>query len=346
MAHDQWSLRMLSREAVKNIFSPVARLFPVIAVAVLLGAVQSALIVHESDLLIATLADLQMRGRNVVVSAPRSAESPSTVTRQSCEGLASYPQVVNAGLVQPGDPADFLELGSLVPVQAASTTLVPDLATHDAVIGSALSPGVHIAKKLRMPSGQVLHAAVGTPQPAGVPVNSVLSVPLDVDTSTGVYCVVVFDPLIPPSTALEIVVADLQVIGDPLYTSSPFVESVDVVSTYLTRPERFLPVGIALSAGFSTFAMSGFRSSEFAAYRLSGTTRRSLMIIVMLEQAMIAGFYLSSATASSLALGTRLTDPSVPVLWAVVGALAWTLSAGSAAAASSLRRASDLAKDR
>lgn len=301
---------------------------------------------HQADTLSATLAELQSRGRNVVVASLSSPDSASTVTRESCEALALYAQVERSGLVQPSDRTDFAELGPLVPVQKTSATLVPLLGASDAVVGSALAAGGSMPRTLRTPEGQLLDSIVGPALPAGVPVNSVLSVPLDLDTTTGTYCVAVVESYIPLSEARRLVLADLQIRGDPLLVSTPFSEDVDIVSIYLGRTERFLPAGIAVLAAFSTLALSRSRSSELAAYRLSGTSRRSLAIIVVLEQATIAGFYVASATATVLVAGLHMRDPAVPVLWATVGALAWTLCAGSAASVATLRRASGLAKDR
>lgn len=346
MQRDNWSLGMMIREATKNVFSPAARLFPIVAVAVLLGAGQSALMIQQSNALSSSLADLRILGRNVVVVTPPSPDSVGAVTRDSCEALSTYDQVERSGLVGVAEYSDFSELGPLVPIQEASSTLVPLLRLNDAVVGSALSPETSRTRTLRLPSGQLLQSSVGPEMPAGVPVNSVLSVPLDIDTTTGTYCVAVLDPYLPLDESQGLVLADLQIYGEPLLTSTPFRENVDIINTYLVRTERFLPLGIAVLAGFSTLALSRSRASEFAAYRLSGTSRRSLTIIVVLEQAAVAGFYATSATMTVVVAGLQLRDPSVPILWAVVGALSWTLCAGSAASATAVRRASDLAKDR
>jgi len=334
------------REANANVFSPAARMFPVLAVAVLVGAGQSSLMIHQASQLDETLAALTMSGRNVVTVAPPSPDSVSTVDRVSCEALAEYPQIERAGLVGTAERTEVVELGAFLPLQPVSATLLPGLDAYDAVVGSALWSDDDPTLTLAAPGGQVLHAEVGDEMPAGVPTGSALAIPLGATTTSGSYCVVVLDPYLPLTDARTLVLADLQMAGEPLAATSPYKETVDVVALHLSRTERFLPAGIAVLAGFSVLGLSRLRSSELAAYRLSGTSRRSLATILLLEQAILAGFYLTSATAAALVLGPLLRDPAVPILWAVVGALGWTVCAGSAASITVLRRASDLAKDR
>lgn len=361
---------MLVREAVKNVLSPAARMFPVLAVAVLLGAGQTALVVHQADTLGSTLDELGLVGRNVVVLTPPTSDAVSTVSRTSCEGLTRHDQVRAAGLLGRSERTDIVELGSFVPVQPVSDTLLPLLTTHDAVVGAALRPEGAAALwsdgdaalrpdgdaalwsdgdasvVLVTASGQVLQAAVGPPTPAGVSTGSVVGVPLDPTTTSGDHCVVVLDPYLPVQESRQLVLSELQLVGEPLVASSPYSETVDVVALHLGRTERYVPAAVAVLAGFTTLALSRLRSSELAAYRLSGTSRRSLATMLLLEQVIVAGFFVTSATTATLALGTHLRDPTVPVLWAVVGGLAWVACAGAAASTAVLRQASDLAKDR
>ncbi|ACZ23255.1 hypothetical protein Sked_33600 [Sanguibacter keddieii DSM 10542] len=339
---------MLVREAVKNVLSPAARMFPVLAVAVLLGAGQTALVVHQADALGSTLDDLGLAGRNVVVLTPPASDAVSTVSRTSCDGLTRYDQVQAAGLVGRAERTDLVELGSFVPLQPVSDTLLPLLTTHDAVVGAALWPDADADESIVLvtASGQVLQAALGPPVPAGISTGAALGVPLDPTTTTGDHCVVVLDPYLPVQESRQVVLSELQLVGEPLVATSPYSETVDVVARHLARTERFLPGAVAVLAGFTALALSRLRSSELAAYRLSGTSRRSLATMLLLEQMIVAGFFVTSGTTAALVLGTHLRDPAVPVLWAVVGGLAWVVCAGTAASAAVLRRASDLAKDR
>lgn len=346
MQRDRWSLTMLVREAVKNVLSPAARMFPVLAVAVLLGAGQTALVVHQADTLGSTLDELGLVGRNVVVLTPPTSDAVSTVSRTSCEGLTRHDQVRAAGLLGRSVRTDIVELGSFVPLQPASDTLLPLLTTHDAVVGAALWPDGEESLVLATSRGQVVHAAVGDPAPAGVPTGSALGVPLAPRTTVGDHCVVVLDPYLPVQESRQLVLSELQLTGEPLVASSPYSETVDVVALHLGRTERYVPAAVAVLAGFTALALSRLRSSELAAYRLSGTSRRSLATMLLLEQMIVAGFFVMSATTATLVLGTHLRDPAVPVLWAVVGGLAWVACGGLAASVAVLRQASDLAKDR
>jgi hypothetical protein len=349
---DRWPLALLAREATRNVFSTAARLFPVVLLAVLLGSAQASLAVQQGSRLEQQIAELRTQGRNVLSATQTAPESPILIDRDSCEALAALPVVERAGIQVGAAPTlDLPQLGAKTPVRPVSTTLLPELATHDAVIGrglaqtAGLTPGQQLNLAIGAKAG-IVNALVGSGDGAGLGGTGAVFVAADRSTTTNPTCSVVLTPFADASAAAPVVAAALHVQDNPVLVSAELRETTDVVALYLARIERFLPLLLGAIGGLTVAVVGSLRSSELAAYRLSGTSPRSLGVLLALEQALIAGVFVAASTAATLVLAGQALAPAASVLWSAAGGLVWLVVGNLLSLPVLRRRPSDMAKDR
>lgn len=344
MLTDDWRPSLLVREATRNVFGWGSRRLPALILAAAIGLAHVMFLAYQTQELEDRLADLALKGRNVLTIASASQDAEAAVSRASCEGLTDHPEVQHAGLFQADGLRDVVQIGPGVPLVHASTTLVPGLARADAVVGSALrEPAERFGLLV---DGQLLNATVGEATPDGVDVNSAVVVPLDPATRTGTACVIVLDAFADQDEAAVRLAAELHAERNPVSGRAQLRETLDPIALFQNRPERFLPLVLGLVGALLCGLQNRLRSSELAVYRLSGTSPRSLGVVLVVEQLLIAGVAVASGSLAALVLSPRLLDPTVPVLWSVGAGALWVAGATLLSVDLPFRRPTDLAKDR
>ncbi|MGP7960611.1 hypothetical protein ACTVCO_07330 [Sanguibacter sp. A247] len=216
---------------------------------------------------------------------------------------------------------DLPTLGADIQVVGVSLGLHPALVEHEAVVGPALGgePGtVRLLLDGRAVDGIVAGGGVPT---SGM--DSAVAVGLAPDVVTGPYCLVeLVDRARVGDVAPELVAA-LRSNSHELVAGPALRESIDVLDMHARRVERFIPVVLGVFGAACTLLVNWLRSSAFAAYRLSGTRRGELLLLVMLEQVVAAGLYATSGVLAVLVLG----GPPAAGPWLLIGAFVWVASA-------------------
>lgn len=345
MQRDRWHMGMLAREAVRNVFGPGSRLLWILAFAVFAGAGASAFAALEVQAVRQEVDDLAAKGRNVLVFSALSDDAPARIGRTSCEALAEQHGIRRAGMLERAGELDVLPVGTSLPSQRASTTLFPQLASADLLVGRNLSDRASLPFVVR--DGQELAAAAHAdshPEDLGTGFSITLP-PRPTDTTTE-QCVVILDAFSDVDAALPAVAAQLAVTRNPVSGTELLTATNDPVADYLQRTSRWLPILLGMVGAITTAITTRLRASEIAVYRMSGTSPVSVMTLLTLETLLIAGTAALSAAAAALALATHYIDPAVPMLWGLALAGTWTVAALAASLDLAARRPSDLAKDR
>lgn len=342
---DGWSTTHLVREVGAHLFSARARGRPLVLLAVLLGALQVAVLAMQERALVAELARLHDAGRNVVVIAAADRDRPARIDEESCRRLGEDPAVVRAGALGAPFLRDFVQLGAGVTVVPSSPGLFPELRSHDAVIGATLAD-VTGERILQADDGTVLEATVGPRQPTGIDTGYAVVVPGEFDGVGAAACVVVLDAFADAEQLGPVLVAQVSSTGGPIGASPPRASEIDPVRAHLTGLGRYLPVAwgcvLALVCGVLTLARAG----ELAAYRFAGTSPRSLALLLALEHLAVGGVVAASGSLAAVATWTSFRDPVVPVLHSVVSASVFVALSLVLTVATVRKNPVDLAKDR
>ena len=345
MQRDRWAAGQLAREACRNVFDLRSRLFFLLGLAALMGALIPIYAAVQSTQLRAQLSQDALRGRNILVFAALNADSPVEISRASCERLSSSPDVVRAGVLLPLPTRNFLQLGAVIPVAAASSTLLPELARFGALVGSALRP-TGPAFSLLMPDGGIQSAIVNNPQPDVIGTNSNVVVGLPPAVTSTPRCIVVLTPTAIEAEAVPQLRAQLQSTGGAVSAQQEFTESRSPIALFLGRPDQFLPLLLALAGALSAGMLNRLRTAEWAAYRMSGTSARSLAIIMLCEQSALAGCLGLAATLATLVLAPVLISPVATIGMALAAAALWVGVGTFASVQICWRKPTSLAKDR
>lgn len=345
MQRDRWAPGQLAREAAKNVFALQSRLYGVLVFATIVGVAIPLYAAWESVQLREQLAQEAQSGRGVFVLAAADENSPVAIDRASCEALSKDPDVLSSGLLISAGSSDFVQVGTDIPVIEASHTLLPTLDVSGAVVGAALrDTGQRFT--LRMPDGTIQSASVGDSQPDVIGTNSAIVVGLPPAIRSGSRCFVKISALASEPAVSSRVIAELQSTGGPVSASYRFSEPRDPVTVFLNRPERFLPLILAIAGAITAGALNRLRTGEWAAYRMSGTSPRSLALIQLIEQFAIAGCLVLATALASAALTPSLIDPAATILTGVASGALWTMIATLIGIDLPFRKPTDLAKDR
>lgn len=349
MQRDRWHAEALVHEAVRNVGDWRARLFPVLILAVLGGSGLAVFFSVEANTLHQQLTNLSMQGRLVVEISSTNPGVLVKIDRASCEGLANQAGVERAGIVALADRHEVPQLGTSIPFDAVSTTLFPELDHVDALIGSELrEPGPDFT--LTLPNGVLGTAHIMDAQPRGVDTNSAVLVALGPGASSGPSCRVVMSPLGTPEEVIPRVVAQLRVVGEqPVTATSPFQNNIDPIQQFFGHSSRNLPLLLGLLGGFAAAVINRVRLGELAAYRLSGTSGRTLAVLLALEQCLLAGALAASVAVTAAIASLALDYPASITAVALSGlaaAAAWVVAATVFTLDIPARRPTDLAKDR
>jgi hypothetical protein len=345
MQRDRWRGGFLAREALRNIFDLRSRMFALVILALLAGVGAAAYSAWESNLFQDQLLQNAREGRNILEFVSATPNHQVRISRKSCETLTQIPGVERAGLLQSEGTRDFPGVGADLPTLSASLTLFPQLRKDDVIVGDDLK---HAAGSfsILMPDGTVRKAAVGVTEPIGIDVNSSLVTALNPTITSGGSCLVVLSPYANENDIQPTLSASLRVNGGAIQGQSQYPSQQDPIAAFLARPGQYLPLLLGAFGGLAAGIFNRLRGSEFAAYRLSGTSVRSLAILLTLEQIVLAGVFIATSLASSIVLFRYEFEPdafgafefAAGCLWIVV-AIATSLDVGT-------RRPTSLANER
>lgn len=322
-ARDRWALPAITREAVRNVRTSRRRLQPLLYFATIAGVAMAILAAVEGVQLRSDLTALALNGRNVVVLGSVS-EVPTLIDRGSCESLAAMPGVDRAGAVLTSQRLAVLPVGS-IPVVPVSVTLVPELRTAPAVIGSAVTAPPSVTRISI--DGIPIAATHATAQPEGIPLNQAIAVAAPPTVDTIERCIAVLSTGADAGTMIPILAAQLVVNGTAPTGVTILDEPLDRIDTFHQRLTRWIPLLVGILGGLATAAIAATRSNEFASYRISGTSRRSLFLIYGLEASLLAGTMATSGALAAIAVSAWVVDVGAIALSTLAAAAGWVLIA-------------------
>lgn len=341
---DGWRLADLVREALHNTFATGARLLTAVALVGMLGTASVAFLMLEQRAMDEQIQALTAQGRGVVHYAEASADRPTLIDRASCEALAHAPGVQTAGIVLDAGRADALPFAIDAVAQRVSSTLIPELGRVDVLLGPTLAS--HAGPFRTLVHGHPFEAAVAPGSRQGTSTSFALSFPLLPGDDAAGQCAVILDPLVVAGDVAATHIAQLATRGNPLTAQEALRSPVDPIEAYLARMGRHLPLALGLLGGILTAVITRTRTSELAVYRLSGTSRTSLLTLLALENLLVAGTTAAVTAITSLALTTHLLDPATAIVAGLTIAGTTALTATLATIDIPFRRPTDLAKDR
>ncbi|WIE62249.1 hypothetical protein DEI97_003640 [Curtobacterium sp. MCLR17_032] len=346
LRRDSWTFAALAREAWKTLVDGSSIFYVLPLVAVLAGITGGVLALHASAGLDHQLVVADRAGANVLTVRSANQRDKIKIGRRSCEALAASPDIDAAGLALPLRDVYVPQLGKTVPVIGASASLLPQLQSADAVVGSAITKSSALTR-LRIPgAGQALLSIRGRPQPDAIGTNSAIVVPLSVRVQSASTCFVVVNPLRNATRAAPVVVAELDVVGGPVIAQPGSVPTFNPVDTFTARQDQFLPLVFGGAGGLISAALIATQGSAWAAYRLSGTSRRSLATIFTLLSAIPGGFYAIAGVAFTAVGMSAMHSPGAVALEVLAGGCAWTLIGAAASLLVVARQPTNLARDR
>ena len=314
-----WRLSAAIREAVFGAVASGPRSWLMLLVAVLMGVAMSGLQVADWTTLDRQLDAADASG-HTVISFGATPQAQTEIAISSCEALTHAPGVEVAGAMIPSGRTTVDQLGSGISAVRASSSLVPELTRAEVAVGDLLAPAS--AGVITGDSGYVRTYVAASPRPPGIDVNSaVISPLLTADVSTA-YCVARLSSFADVDALAPILLSSLSSSGAP-----PAVRSVsdtfDPVDAYLNRTTRWAPAGVGVVCAFISLVLLLARGSEIAAYRLSGTSRRSMMLLCVIEQSVYAAVMWCSVTLTALALAPFLGSVSAVVAAGGIAACVW-----------------------
>lgn len=341
---DRWRFADLTREALRNVFGRGARLLPAVALAGLFGVGSVAIMVLEQDAMHDEVENLAGQGRGVVIFSQESPERPADIGRVSCESLVDTPGVEAAGLVVHMEGVDAVPIAIDVPARRASATLLPDLGEADVVVGNTLASQEGPFRVLI--HGQPFDATVAGPSREGTGTAYSLTFPLLPDDTAAGMCVVILDAYIDADDVYTTLATQLEVSGNPISGTEVLVHPADPIEDYVARLSRYAPIVLGIIGGFITAIITRTRGSELAVYRLSGTSRGSLLTLLTVENLLIAGAGVTTTAVAALTLTGRLLDPVTAIVTGFALAGTWVVVTVIATIDLPFRTPTELAKDR
>jgi hypothetical protein len=322
---DAWKGGPLLREALVNVFGAGSRFRALAIIAVVAGAGLAAVSAIDSVALQRELHEDALANRNLVsISAGQG--NAASISRASCEDLVHDPDVTAAGMLFTQPTEDFVQLGSEVPVFEASQSLVPQLNSAGAVIGHGLAS--RFAGDLKMPDGTVLLARLGVEQPDALSLDTAVTVAIPASVKSGSSCYVVLSQYARVTRVDTRLISELRWSGTSLVAEPQYQEAVNPIDQYLARLTLYLPFAIGLLLGLSAGIVNRARATEWATYRLSGTSPRSAALLMFLEQAHLAAAFALSGCLATVVFGLNglETSESSVVISIVCGATLWLIA--------------------
>jgi|GEM_PF-863390 len=346
MSPGGWRLGYLAREVNRTLFNPRSRSSALLFLAVALGVGAVALPAVESQGFRSQLAEQQAAGRNIVVFGSRDTQHPVAIDRASCDSLTAVPGVPRSGLTELEGMDDFVQLGPNVSVLGSTSSLFPDLRDGVLLVGSALHPPVAAEFTLVAANGPLYRARVNRVEPTGLNSNSAVVVPLAPDIRSASSCIAVLDAYSNANQLLPVLRARLHTSGGDMVASLASNPTIDPVTVFLNRPGQYVALLLGLLGGLATGMITRSRSSEFAAYRMSGTTPPAAALLLAMQHLQIAALFAASSCAAVIVLRGALAAPLSAALSCLAGAATWLLAALVVTVDLPLRNVLALAKDR
>lgn len=339
----RWRAGPLVREASLNVFLGGGGLHLLAGFALVTGAAVGVALAGQAMTIEAELMSLRSEGRGVVVFTTADRDIEVHIDRMTCEGLAARSDVERAGILVDTGRHDLATVGRDVVVFQASTSLAPALSTVDALVGDKLGYP-HGQRRLNLDG----HSVSAVVDDSGVPttgMDSAVTVALPPAVVSGDECVVLLVPWARTQEVAAEAAATLRAEGGPVSAYAALREPVDVISRHTDRPERLLPVLAGLVGAVLTAIVTATRSSQLAAYRLSGTSCTQLLVLLWLEGALLAGLFAASGVLAAILLLGIGPSAAAGAVWILAGATVW-VGLGSLAWPSAVRNPIHLAKDR
>ncbi|ROS52692.1 hypothetical protein [Frigoribacterium sp. PhB24] len=345
MSNTTWRLSSLVREAALNVANPWSRMCTLLLLAALAGSTCASFAACESAGFTNRLDHLEARGSNVLSFQASASDTNVTISRASCEALAVQGGVSRAGLLISEGTRDVPEIGGRTPVLTGSVTLFPPLASRDGLLGPNLVTSSE-ERYVSLAPAEVRHVSVNDRQPEGIPTNNALVLPLSIERTSAPNCLVVLDRYQDIRTAVATLEPQLEVSGGPLIARTQLSQTSDPVADWRHRPGQYLPLAIGLIGGFCSSLLLWTRANDIAAYRLSGTSKRSLAQLLSVEMLLVVGLFATSGTVAAQVLRCDLVSLSEVFFWMLGGAATWLLAASVGIGRSVVARASTLARER
>ena len=292
-------------------------------------------------------------GRNVVIFGSASKNNSAFgISTASCDSLSSIAGVRRSGLVVPMGFDDVLQLGPHVPVVEVSGSLLSGLNTSEVLVGSSLARGSTLPQSghvfgVSSTRFGILRASVDAEQPTGIATNGSLALRLPSGVGFAQQCVAQLSRFANPRTMTTLLQAQLVTRGGAPVGIDATNLTYDVVAAFRSRPEQWADTYVGALCGFLCALLCRFLSSEAAAYRLSGTSRTAYLRLLMIEQVILAGAFLTGAlVAEAIALGVSGSRLGADIGRELGAALAWIGVFGVAALPFAFIAPTKLAKNR
>lgn len=345
MLKSTWSTLLLIREAVRNVFGTRSRIFVLVLASVTVGSAVAVFSASEAQGLLREIRGLEADGARVVSFGASSSRDTVTIDRASCEGLTTMTGVERAGIIVPDGSRDIPELGARIDVYSASTTLFPGLRTADGVRGSALAPRSR-QSDVTLGHNDIRRLAPAAVQPEGIPTNRGLVFPLAPTVESASSCVAVLSRFAPVASLSATLAAQLDATGGQVGVVRILTPTTDPIERWHDRPGQYLALLAGLLGGLATSLLSWTRSSEIAAYRLSGTRRPALATLLTLESLLLGGVFATAGSAAVIVLRGEYLSVVEQILWLIAGGACWILSASLGVIRSTVVSPATLARER
>lgn len=295
-----WKTSQLASEAFANVFSLHSRFKWALVLIVLVGIAVTVFQFLEIYQLKNQIASQGEAGRNVLIASSSDPSKEAKISRSSCEALSSREGVERSGVLIDDGQKFIPQFGRNVSLIGSSASLFQQLHQSVFVVGSELTTqpsGTSHFVNVQMTTAL---GVIADKQAIGISTNNALVYLLPSTVQIVDHCIVLLLPTQLPELEISNLQAELVSAGNPIAFVRVSNTPTDIFKDFQNRPGRFLPAFISLFLGSLLFVVMLGRSSEFATYLLSGTSPKSLRILVLFESSIVAGLYWISASSSAV----------------------------------------------
>lgn len=307
-----WQISELCVEAIRNVFGRGSRLRIVSLLAVTTGAGLSLFSMFEWRELRSDVEALNEDGWNTFVVAVPD-DSDNGVSARSCSRLADTQGVVSVAAIGTRTPTQFVELGArTVPVVAVGLSSLPDDApvvppseATPVMVGTDLLRSLESVRTLVSRTGitySITHSLPTELELANLSGSVVVPVPLSEMRGEVEQCYVSVeawsDEAIGVRLASSVSVTTLPVSVRRVLESG----GAHPYDRFLARSSATVYFGVGVVMACASALSMRSRASEFGVYRVAGTTKMALAVLLALENALVVGIWALSAATSSIAL--------------------------------------------
>ena len=312
---------IMLKEAWRNSTSIYSRIHWLLLLAFFLGAVSGL----SSNILITAFNDslevAKMEGKGIVSLTSKG--NSRTISVASCRQLIRNAGVTRSGALEKIGRADLLPLATKIEIWQATPELIPQLSYSPYQIGRDVAVSPNNQPFVVWPRATDPVAPRILPvQPQGFP-NSISAVQIWDGSAFTRSCLVEVDSMLNLQEFLPALAAGLKNTSSELEANLIYDPTQSLQLTYLSNPLRFLSVVLGLLGGACGVIVNRNRNNELAAYRFGGVSSIEVRFITVIEQTIMAVFFLVSATASAIVSISYLDFNSFGILWSACGACAW-----------------------